>query len=87
MRFKALLYLKTKEEGGRHSPIFSGYKPKFVTNGRESSCTVILLESAGMMMPGSRGQVEIEIEETNLKGGALFELAEGTHIVASGSII
>lgn len=87
MKFKASLYLKTKEEGGRHVPFFNGYKPKLSINGRQYSCEVILPQGTEMMAPGSKGQVEIEVEGIVLKSEMSFELVEGDHITATGSII
>ena len=87
MKFKALLNLKTKEEGGRHTPFFSGYKPKLSINGRLYLCEVVLPKDTEMMVPGSKGQVEIEIEGIALNNGVSFELMEGSHVTAAGSII
>jgi elongation factor Tu len=87
MRFKALIYLKTKDEGGRHTPIFRGYAPKFSVSGRLYSCEVVLPSGTEIVMPGSKLEVEIEIEGVALNSGTSFELVEESHVTASGTII
>lgn len=87
MLFKALLYLKTKEEGGRHTPFFSGYTPKLLTDNQLYSCEITLPKGMEMMALGSKEQVEIDIEGVVLNNGTSFELIEDGHGTATGSII
>lgn len=84
---EAEIYLYTKDEGGRHSPIFSGYKPTFVFAGKNISSVVNLASYVEMMMPGETQTVTIMFEEgITLVNNVEFTLTEGGKTVATGRI-
>ncbi|MGM9899224.1 MAG: hypothetical protein ACI32E_01435 [Bacilli bacterium] len=84
---EAEIYLYTKDEGGRHSPIFSGYKPTFVFAGKNISSVVNLASDVEMMMPGETQTVTIMFEEgITLVNDVEFTLSEGGTTVATGRI-
>jgi len=85
-RFEAQVYVLTKEEGGRHTPIFSGYRPQFyfrttdVTGG-------LKLKDAEMCMPGDNVTMEVELgKPIAMEQGVRFAVREGGHTVGSGVV-
>jgi elongation factor Tu len=87
-KFKATLYCLTKEEGGRHNPFFSGYRPQFYFRTTDITGTVTLPEDKQMVMPGDNTEISAElIHPIAMDGGLRFSIREGGRTVASGQII
>jgi translation elongation factor EF-Tu-like GTPase len=87
MKFKAQIYVKKKEEGGRRIPFFSGYQPILVSNGIKYSCTVYLINNVEMMVPGSKAEVEIDVDAADINNIKSFHLIEQDHITVTGTKI
>jgi elongation factor Tu len=86
-RFKAEVYVLTKEEGGRHTPFFSGYRPQFYFRTTDVTGTAKLPEGVEMVMPGDNTQLEVElIEPIALEKGLRFAIREGGRTVGAGTI-
>jgi elongation factor Tu len=87
-KFKATLYCLTKEEGGRHNPFFSGYRPQFYFRTTDITGTVTLPEEKQMVMPGDNTEINAElIHPIAMDSGLRFSIREGGRTVASGQII
>jgi len=87
-KFKAQIYVLTKEEGGRHSPFFTGYKPQFYFRTTDVTGSVKLLGGAEMCMPGDNIEVEIEMgKPIALETESRFAVREGGRTVGSGVVI
>ncbi|MBF9017127.1 MULTISPECIES: elongation factor Tu [unclassified Oceanispirochaeta] len=87
-KFKATLYCLTKEEGGRHNPFFSGYRPQFYFRTTDITGTVTLPEEKQMVMPGDNTEISGElIHPIAMDGGLRFSIREGGRTVASGQVI
>ena len=84
MKFRAEIYVKKAEEGGRRVPFFSGYKPTLIVNGNKYICVVDLPESVEMLMPGSKAEVEIDVDGADINNIRSFDLTESDHITATG---
>jgi elongation factor Tu len=87
-QFKGQIYCLSKEEGGRHSPFFSGYRPQFYFRTTDITGTVKLPEGKDMVMPGDNTEIEVElIYPIAMEKGLKFAIREGGHTVASGQVI
>ena len=87
-KFKAQIYVLTKEEGGRHSPFFNGYKPQFYFRTTDVTGSVKLLGGAEMCMPGDNIEVEIEMgKPIALETESRFAVREGGRTVGSGVMV
>jgi len=88
MKFEAEIYVLTKEEGGRHSPFFTGYRPQFYFRTTDVTGTVKLLGGAEMCMPGDNATVEVELLNTSIAMEAQlrFAIREGGRTVSSGVV-
>jgi len=87
-KFKAQIYVLTKEEGGRHSPFFNGYKPQFYFRTTDVTGSVKLLGGAEMCMPGDNIEVEIELgKPIALETESRFAVREGGRTVGSGVVV
>jgi elongation factor Tu len=85
--FKCEVYVLTKDEGGRHKPFFSGYKPQFYINTMDVTGEITLAEGVEMVMPGDNTEMEVElIYPVALEKGSRFAIREGGLTVASGAI-
>ena len=86
--FKGQVYILTKEEGGRHTPFFSGYKPQFYFRTTDVTGSVKLLGGAEMCMPGDNVEVEVDLEDKPIamEAGLRFAIREGGRTVGSGTI-
>jgi len=85
---KAQVYVLTKEEGGRHSPFFSGYKPQFYFRTTDVTGGIQLLGGAEMCMPGDNVEVEIELgKPIAMEEESRFAVREGGRTVGSGVVI
>jgi len=85
--FKAEAYILTKEEGGRHTPFFSNYRPQFYFRTTDVTGTVKLPEGTEMVMPGDNISVEVElIAPIAMDEGLRFAIREGGHTVGAGVV-
>ncbi len=85
--FKAAVYILTKEEGGRHTPFFNGYRPQFYFRTTDVTGTAKILGGAEMCMPGDNAQLEIElITPVALEKELRFAIREGGRTVGAGVI-
>jgi elongation factor Tu len=86
--FKATIYCLSKEEGGRHNPFFSGYRPQFYFRTTDVTGTVTLPEGKQMVMPGDNTELGVElIHPIAMDKGLRFAIREGGRTVASGQVI
>ncbi|MBU1657113.1 MAG: elongation factor Tu, partial [Candidatus Omnitrophica bacterium] len=86
-KFKAEVYILTKEEGGRHTPFFTGYRPQFYIRTTDVTGVAHLPEGVEMVMPGDNVTMEIElITPVALEKELRFAIREGGHTVGAGVI-
>jgi elongation factor Tu len=86
-KFKAQIVALTKEEGGRHSPFFSGYRPQFYFRTTDITGSVTLPEDRQMVMPGDNCEVHVELIHTiAVEKGLRFAIREGGRTVAAGAV-
>ncbi|MEW4489037.1 elongation factor Tu [Thalassoglobus sp. JC818] len=86
-KFEAEIYVLSKEEGGRKTPFFSGYRPQFYFRTTDVTGAVKLLGDAEMCMPGDNVKLEVElIKPVALDDGSRFAIREGGRTVGSGVI-
>jgi elongation factor Tu len=87
MKFKAQVYVLTKEEGGRHTPFFNGYRPQFYFRTTDITGTVTLPEGQEMVMPGDNVELEGSlIAPIAMETGLKFAIREGGRTVGAGTI-
>jgi elongation factor Tu len=86
-KFKATVYILTKEEGGRHTPFFKGYRPQFYLRTTDVTGVAELPSGTEMVMPGDNVELVIElITPVAMEKGLRFAIREGGHTVGSGAI-
>jgi elongation factor Tu len=86
-KFKAEVYILTKEEGGRHTPFFKGYRPQFYFRTTDVTGVATLPEGTEMVMPGDNVSLEIElITPIAMEKGLRFAIREGGHTVGAGTV-
>src|SRR5881409_881628 len=86
-QFKAEVYVLKKEEGGRHTPFFNGYRPQFYFRTTDVTGVANLPEGTEMVMPGDNVQMEIElIQPIAMDQGLRFAIREGGRTVGSGVV-
>jgi len=86
-KFKAEVYVLTKEEGGRHTPFFKGYRPQFYFRTTDVTGVVSLPEGVEMVMPGDNVSLEIEfITPIAMEKESRFAIREGGHTVGAGVV-
>ena len=86
-KFKAEVYVLTKEEGGRHTPFFNGYRPQFYFRTTDVTGDIQLPESVEMVMPGDNATFKVElITPIAMDEGLRFAIREGGRTVASGVV-
>jgi elongation factor Tu len=87
-QFKGEVYILTKEEGGRHTPFFTGYRPQFYFRTTDVTGTCKLLGGAEMCMPGDNVQMEIDLMEkpVAMEKGVRFAVREGGKTIGSGVV-
>ena len=86
-KFKAQVYILSKEEGGRHTPFFSGYRPQFYFRTTDVTGVVQLGEGKEMVMPGDRAEFICElITPIACEQGLRFAIREGGHTVGAGVV-
>jgi elongation factor Tu len=87
-KFKGAIYALSRDEGGRHSPFFTGYRPQFYIRTTDITGTVELPEGREMVMPGDNTEIIAElIHPIALDKGQRFAIREGGRTVASGQVI
>jgi elongation factor Tu len=86
-KFKAKLYVLTKDEGGRHTPFFKGYRPQFYFRTTDVTGAVTLPAGVEMVMPGDNIDIECElINPIAMEKGLRFAVREGGHTVGAGVV-
>lgn len=86
-KFKAEIYVLKKEEGGRHTPFFSGYRPQFYFRTTDVTGNVTLPEGTEMVMPGDNITVVVElITPVAIENGLKFAIREGSKTVGAGVV-
>jgi elongation factor Tu len=86
-KFKSEVYVLKKEEGGRHTPFFTGYRPQFYFRTTDVTGSAHLPEGVEMVMPGDNVQMEIElIQPIAMDQGLRFAIREGGRTVGSGVV-
>jgi elongation factor Tu len=87
-RFTAQVYVLTKEEGGRHTPFYNGYRPQFYLRTTDVTGAISLRDGAEMIMPGDHVDMDVElITPIALEVGQRFAIREGGRTVGAGAII
>jgi elongation factor Tu len=87
-KFKGTIYVLSKEEGGRHSPFFTGYRPQFYFRTTDVTGTIELPQDKQMVMPGDNTEITVElIYPIAMDKGLRFAIREGGRTVASGQVI
>jgi elongation factor Tu len=85
--FRSEVYVLTKEEGGRHTPFFSGYRPQFYFRTTDITGAINLPEGVEMVMPGDNIEMTVElIHPIAMETGLRFAIREGGRTVASGVV-
>jgi len=85
--FEAEVYILTKEEGGRHTPFFTGYRPQFYIRTTDVTGEVKLPEGVEMVMPGDSAKMTVKlIQPVAMEDGLRFAIREGGHTVGAGVI-
>ncbi|MEO0086295.1 MAG: elongation factor Tu [candidate division WOR-3 bacterium] len=87
-KFKGEVYVLTKEEGGRHTPFFPGYRPQFYIRTTDVTGSVTLPAGVEMVMPGDHVTMDIElISEVALEHNSKFAIREGGRTVGAGTVV
>ncbi|MEP7167625.1 MAG: elongation factor Tu [Candidatus Woesebacteria bacterium] len=85
--FEAEVYILTKEEGGRHTPFFKGYRPQFYIRTTDVTGEIQLPEGVEMVMPGDNAKMTVKlIVPVALEDGLRFAIREGGHTVGAGAV-
>src|SRR4029079_9428459 len=86
-KFKGEVYILTKEEGGRHTPFFNGYRPQFYFRTTDVTGVAELPEGTEMVMPGDNVNLEVElIAPIAMEKGVRFAIREGGRTVGAGTV-
>jgi elongation factor Tu len=86
-KFRGEVYVLTKEEGGRHTPFFSGYRPQFYFRTTDVTGVASLPAGTEMVMPGDNVNLEVElIAPIAMEKGVRFAIREGGHTVGAGTV-
>ena len=86
-KFKAEVYVLSKEEGGRHTPFFTGYRPQFYLRTTDVTGIITLPEGVEMVMPGDNITITVElINKVAMEKGLRFAIREGGRTVGSGVV-
>lgn len=87
-KFTAQVYVLSHEEGGRHTPFFSNYRPQFYFRTTDITGVIQLPKGVEMVMPGDNIEMEVElIHPIALEQGTKFSIREGGHTVGAGSVV
>lgn len=85
--FEAEVYILTKEEGGRHTPFFSGYRPQFYIRTTDVTGEIKLPDGVEMVMPGDNAKMTVKlIVPIAIEEGLRFAIREGGHTVGAGAV-
>ena len=86
-KFKAQVYVLTKEEGGRHTPFFTGYRPQIYVRTTDVTGVIKLPDGVEMVMPGDNIEMEVELINTiAMEKGMRFAIREGGRTVGAGAV-
>ena len=86
-KFEAQVYVLSKEEGGRHTPFFKGYRPQFYVRTTDVTGEVTLPDGVEMVMPGDDVAVTVElISPVAMEDGMKFAIREGGRTVGAGVV-
>jgi elongation factor Tu len=86
-QFKAEVYVLSKEEGGRHTPFFTNYRPQFYFRTTDVTGTVTLPQKIEMVMPGDNVSVEVKvIAPVAMEKGQRFAIREGGRTIGAGRV-
>lgn len=86
-KFKAQLYALTKDEGGRHTPFVTNYRPQLFTRTADATVTVVLPDSVQMVMPGDQVEATMQMAtDIAIESGSRFTVREGGRTVATGLV-
>lgn len=87
-KFKGQVYILAKEEGGRHTPFFKGYRPQFYFRTTDVTGIVTLKQGVEMVMPGDNVEMEVDlIMPIAMEKGLRFAIREGGHTVGAGVVV
>ena len=87
-KFKCEVYILTKEEGGRHTPIFKGYRPQFYFRTTDVTGAITLAEGTEMIMPGDNTGFDVElITNIAMEKGLRFAIREGGRTIGAGTVV
>ncbi len=85
--FAAKIYALKKEEGGRHTPMFKGYRPQFYFRTTDVTGSIVLKDGVEMIMPGDHTDINVElIHPIAIEKGSKFSIREGGHTVGAGTV-
>jgi elongation factor Tu len=85
--FESEVYILSKEEGGRHTPFFNGYRPQFYFRTTDVTGVATLPEGTEMVMPGDKVNIKVElISEIAMEEGLRFAIREGGRTVGAGVV-
>jgi elongation factor Tu len=86
-KYEAEVYVLTKDEGGRHTPFFNGYRPQFYFRTTDVTGSVVLQEGTEMVMPGDNTQMTVELlTPIAMDEGLRFAIREGGRTVGAGVV-
>ncbi|MEJ5220726.1 MAG: elongation factor Tu, partial [Tepidiforma sp.] len=86
-KFEAQVYVLSKEEGGRHTPFFNGYRPQFYVRTTDVTGAIQLPEGVEMVMPGDNITMTVElIQPVAIEDGLRFAIREGGRTVGAGVV-
>ena len=86
-KFKGEVYILTKEEGGRHTPFFNGYRPQYYFRTTDVTGVATLPEGTEMVMPGDNVNLEVTlIVPIAMEKGVRFAIREGGRTVGAGTV-
>ena len=86
-KFKAQVYVLSKEEGGRHTPFFSNYRPQFYFRTTDVTGVIELPAGVEMVMPGDNVEMTVElISSIAIENGTKFSIREGGRTVGAGNV-
>jgi elongation factor Tu len=86
-KFTGAVYILTKDEGGRHKPFFTGYRPQFFIRTTDVTGTLTLPEGTEMVMPGDSVEITAElIQPVAMEEGMRFAIREGGRTIGAGTV-